>query len=404
MKWIRLRNKGSFDVIKAINLMGASVKVCDNPVGLYGSGSKFALGQALRQKINVKICCNGQQYTLIGVPEEFRGKMFEVVGFRTKTGKVIKTPITTDFGKEDWNDKFYILREFYSNLLDEGGEVHLTDGYEDYEEGFVDVYLPYNEFKEYVDNLDDYFNKQEHGTLKVGTGKVYKKSVYVGTIPDMKVDMWDDCVKITESRTMLLDSAESCLRDNLLDCLDEKVWQSFFESKKSGDIRIYDRTTLKEPIDKAFKAIYGEKYIICPNVQSILNNCVEEGFTPVVFSDKWDLKDLGLPNYLDKIRDIGCRSMNGAEAAMVDKALKAIHWIIGDRTFDIKVIENTELSRLGDANLSTGLIRLSQSSFNSFGELVRTVLEETSHVISKFGDYDRGFSAFFMDKIVEISI
>jgi len=105
MKWIRLRNKGSFDIKKSLNLIGASVKTCDNPIGLFGSGTKYALAQALREGITVKICSDGKEYTLFGKKEEFRGQVFDTVAFRSQTGTVIKTGIVSNFGKEDWTDQ-----------------------------------------------------------------------------------------------------------------------------------------------------------------------------------------------------------------------------------------------------------------------------------------------------------
>lgn len=402
MKWIRLRNKGDVDIIKAINIMGASVKECSDPIGLFGSGSKYALAQALRKNIAVKIYCNGRLYTMVGVTEEFRGKTFQMVAFKTSTGKVIKTPIAEDFGKEDWNDNFYILREFYSNLLDEGGEVHLVDGCDTGEEGYIDVYLPYNVFQEQIDNLDKYFESNPTGTLKEGSGRVYKKGVYVGTIPDLLLDMWDNSVKITESRTMLLESAETRLSYNMQECDDSKIWELFFNSKKSAEISLYLYSAQSEVIDTAFKAIHGNNYSICPKMDMIVSQCIGDGLTPVLLSDQWSFGNLKLPNYLNKLKDIGTRALNAAEQVIIDKALKSIAFITDGITFNITVIENPELARYGDANLLTGAIRLHPKNFTDYTELLDTLIHEIGHVITKASDYDKNFVRFFTMKLAKL--
>lgn len=404
MRWIRMSNSGSFDLEKRLKFAGASVKVKDNAIGQFGDGSLYSYSLACRLNLSMKIASNGNIYTLATLKDKFREKEFDVVAFKTQTGKVIRSPFVVDLGHFDWDQKFFVLRELYSNMLDENGEMDLVDGIQ-VEPNKTHVFLCYSEFKEEYDNIKDYFKDESHGTLKIGTGRVYKKGVYVGTIPDMKIDMWDDYVKITESRTMLMESAETCLRDRMEECKDETVWKAFFESKKSGDIRVYDRTVLREPIDKALKSIYGNNYLICPNVQGIIKDCVAEGFTPVIFSDKWDLNGLKLPSYLDKVKDIGCRALNDIEQVLVDKALNAIKWLTGDKVFEIKVIQDTELSRLGDVNLSTGLIRLSEEIFKDYKKLVETIIHETGHILSGgFGDYQRGFVDYFVSKLAEVSI
>ena len=120
MKWLRISNPGNFDVVKSISMLGASVKETDSPIGLFGSGVKFALAQAAREDIALKISTDEDIYSVCVGTDTFRDKEFSIVNLKSKTGKKIKTPMTTRFGAEDWTDSWFIFREFYSNALDEG--------------------------------------------------------------------------------------------------------------------------------------------------------------------------------------------------------------------------------------------------------------------------------------------
>ncbi len=403
MKWIRMRNTGSFDIVKAISMIGCSVKQNSDCIGLFGSGSKYALAQALRQNITIKICCDGKSYTLCGTSEEFRGKSFEMVSLRSNTGSLIKTSISSDFGKEDWHDKFFILREFYSNMLDENGICEIVDKLGEPEFGFVDIYLPYSEFSVYFDNIEHWFNKKPNKTVMVGSGIVYKKGVRVGQLDGIKLDIWHDDVRITECRAMEMYSAESKLGDVVESSIDEDVWKAFFESPKSTEISVWvSDTNIKQPVHNALVALYGSNYVICANAAPILDMVVADGKVPVIFSEKWSMKCLGLPNYLDICKDIGTREMTSEESAQVHKVLKSIEFMAGKDSYRIKVISDTELKRLGSANIGTGEICLNPENFKDIRELTKTLIHEIGHIRSKCGDLDRGFTDFFVSAIADL--
>lgn len=401
MRWIRLSNPGSFDLEKRLRLIGASVKEKDNCIGEFGSGLVMSLSSACRRGLQVKIATNQEIYTLTTVKDSFRDKEFEVVAFKTKTGRVVKSPFVSNLGSADWSEKWFIFRELYANMLDENGTMDLVDGLKT-EENSTHIFLPYNEFITEYNQIGDYFKTEESGTLKEGTGRCYKKSVYVGTIPNLNLDMWDDSIKITESRTMLLESAESCLSSNITNSDDSNIWKLFFESKKAAEISIYCYSDKKEVVDKAFRAIYGENYVICPKVDSIISQCIGDGLVPVLLSECWSMGNLNLPNYLTKLKNIGTRALNSAEQILVDKALKAIEFITDGIKLNISVIDNPELARYGDANLQTGEIRLHPKNFKDYTELLDTLIHEAGHVITKASDYDNKFLRFFTMKLAKL--
>lgn len=200
MSYIKMTNPGTFDIIKSLSLMGASVKTTDTPIGLFGSGSKYALAQAARLHIPITIV--GEQILqLTTTKDSFRGKEFDIVSLRNeKTGEVFPTGTTTEFGKEDWNDVWFIFREFYSNMLDEGGTASVVDSIDELETG-TSVYLPLEVFEDIWDNLPNYFNFQPNHTFRDGTGLVFKEGVFVGKL-ELPFDSWVNEVPITEVRTL----------------------------------------------------------------------------------------------------------------------------------------------------------------------------------------------------------
>lgn len=401
MKWIRMSNPGSFDLEKRLRLIGASVKEKDDCIGQFGSGLVMSLSAACRKNLQVKIATNQEVYTLTTVKDSFRDKSFEVVAFKTKTGRTIKSPFVSDLGAADWENPWFIFRELYANMLDENGTMDLVDGIQA-EEGCTHIFLPYNEFATEYNNTGDYFNSEPSGTLKPGNGRVYKKGVYVGTIPDLKLDMWDNSVKITESRTMLQESAMDCLSTNISKCKDSNIFKLFFESKAAYDCSIYLYEEKTEVVNEALKASYGENYCICPKVDMIINQCIGDGFTPVLLSENWSMSNLKLPNYLNKIKNVGTRALNIAEQALVDKVVKSIEFITGGIPLNIVVIDNPELARYGDCNKETGLIRLHPKNFDNYMELMDTIIHEVGHLITKASDWDSKFVRFFTMKLAEL--
>lgn len=101
-------------------LMGVSVKDNDSPIGFFGTGLKYALAATLRLGGEMHIIIDGKHYDVTSQSVTIRNKEFQqvVVG-----GKPLG--FTTELGKtwESWQ----IIRELYSNTLDERGTVTTDD-------------------------------------------------------------------------------------------------------------------------------------------------------------------------------------------------------------------------------------------------------------------------------------
>ncbi len=200
----KIENKGEVD-INAFRLLGASSKEGDDTkIGYFGSGIKYALASALREKIPIK-CFSGKKEIKISVKEEeMRGEKFEVICIDG-----IPTSMTTRMGK-DWQT-WFIIREFYCNAIDEGEETLGIDDDPKGEAGKTRIFIGMtDEVKSVFDNLDHYFSFKrtpihEHQGAKVfdRIGEkmtVYRKGIRVFNESESLYDYDFPSLDIDESR------------------------------------------------------------------------------------------------------------------------------------------------------------------------------------------------------------
>ena len=105
MQYIKISNNGVLDVPMSCNMLGASVKEKDDAIGMFGSGLKYALALACRMNVSVHIASGEDVYRVETIKRMFRGVDFDKVILRNIFDSTIyETPITTELGKQDWND------------------------------------------------------------------------------------------------------------------------------------------------------------------------------------------------------------------------------------------------------------------------------------------------------------
>ena len=127
------RNQGVLD-LRAITIMGVSVKMHDNPIGQFGTGLKYALAILARHELKVSLIVGDYFYRLRADKITIREKEFQqlfldrIVDLDTEQEVVVETeslPFTTELGKK-W-ELWMAFRELYSNAIDEKGEVYPTN-------------------------------------------------------------------------------------------------------------------------------------------------------------------------------------------------------------------------------------------------------------------------------------
>jgi hypothetical protein len=222
MTYIVIENKKEIPVA-AIWMLGATDKKSDALIGQFGSGMKYAIAAALRKGIEPIITTGKMKIIFTSAPVDLgRGSVLAIV---SQIGRRKETrDWTTELGKHDWKDRpdenisieWMILREFYSNALDEEQypqiyEVEKVRA----EKGMTKIYLPANDaLRQIARNLGDYFLQEARripisGTAtgavyhRTGKGKIYNRGVFVRSSPRETLYDYDFInLPITESRTI----------------------------------------------------------------------------------------------------------------------------------------------------------------------------------------------------------
>lgn len=121
MNAISFRNRSLIN-LRAVRTFGVSAKDCDNPIGFFGTGLKYAIAICLRLKCKVTLYRGTERYDFATTDVDVRNSSFRVV---TMNGEELG--FTTDLGKtwEPWQ----AFREIYCNTTDEDGSI--IEGYAD---------------------------------------------------------------------------------------------------------------------------------------------------------------------------------------------------------------------------------------------------------------------------------
>lgn len=97
-------------------VFGLSAKNTENPIGMFGTGLKYAIAVLLREGREITIWSGNERYEFTTQNSTFRDKEFSRVYCN---GELI--PFTTEFGK-NW-EIWMAYREIASNCFDEGGRI-----------------------------------------------------------------------------------------------------------------------------------------------------------------------------------------------------------------------------------------------------------------------------------------
>lgn len=121
---IILKNEGEID-INVITTMGVNIKDCDDPIGFFGTGLKYAIAVFLRERIDVRLFIGENEYTFHAEPRRIRNKEFNICKMVGKYDSM-DLGFTTELGK-NW-EIWQAYREIESNCRDEMGRVYKASG------------------------------------------------------------------------------------------------------------------------------------------------------------------------------------------------------------------------------------------------------------------------------------
>lgn len=95
-----------------------------NPIGVFGTGLKYAIAVLMRHDIKVTLFIGQEEYVFYTQQSDFRGKAFARIRMKKRKGLLSRwqyfdLPFTTELGKT-WK-LWQAFRELHANTLDEGG-------------------------------------------------------------------------------------------------------------------------------------------------------------------------------------------------------------------------------------------------------------------------------------------
>lgn len=187
MKYLRISNKGELD-IRLIALMGGTTKAGDKyKIGEFGSGLKYTLAYLFRNNVDFKIFVGKDQVKIDIETEDINGDIFEIICINGH-----RTSITTKMGLS-W-EAWMIVRELWSNALDEGGQERSTTEVTEGKEGDTTFFIQVTEpVRDVILNWGNYFihdqvpmSSSDSFNIYPGgqTLRLYKQGILIHEIKD----------------------------------------------------------------------------------------------------------------------------------------------------------------------------------------------------------------------------
>lgn len=402
----------------AFLLIGASTKTNDaSKIGEFGSGANYAAAWLLRNGYDFGVYSGKDLVTFSKVEKKLGDQTFEAIVVNDQ-----ETSFTTTMGKK-WK-AWYVLREFWSNALDEGGAsvelVEISMMNEDPskkiqgEEGVTRIYIEArDEVLDVWEQWDDYFAANrtdllaESNGMKVYAGGenliVYRKGIQVYSAQKPCAFHYDlDEIDINESR--------------VVSSMFELEWRLNYRFAEASEdlVRLFLKTVKDDHFESNLDYNNG-------SYSSTWSDII--GDRPVIpFSELSDYEDLvSLNNPVALPHGLARKLMLSHDVKHLAGELGSEGIYHADPTEDERlIIEQAQdaLAKCGYvleheikfckfktngvvAQALNGKIFLSSHACRSVFYCVTTLIEETEHHRTGFGDESRQFQQHFIDLYAE---
>ena len=412
-KYLKITNKGELD-IRLIALMGGTTKANDNyKIGNFGTGLKYTFAFLFRNKIDFKVFVGEKQVKVHLETERIKDEDFHIICINGH-----RTSITTRMGM-DW-EAWMIIREIYSNALDEGGATYeIVDCYNNTNDttSFYIELVP--KIMEVYNNWNDYFivgKEPFYNDGKVmlfpqtGTLKIYKQGILIHENKDQKslfnYDIKDAAInELREYKGFV----EGDISSILFNIKDKKVIQYFIENltKEHYESTIdydYDwgtsfNDTWKETL-KGVKIIHEKaksdieargikidtaKNIVVP--ESLYKGLTKqfEGIGALrVSKEVNDFYEIYNDKLHDKVKK--AQQLLDDSGYYIEPELTFIYGIFGDKTVLAKVSLDDKKIYMSEKHLDRDLF-----------SICCTLVEENEHYKTGLEDETRGFQQHFIN-------
>jgi hypothetical protein len=389
MKYIIFENAGLIDLL-AFNTFGASVKETDNPIGMFGTGLKYAIAVILREGGTLVLQRGTDIHTFKAKAMFMRGQAVEGVymdhqflGFTTQLGKFW----------EPWQ----AFRELYCNAYDEEeAVVRNSNGIPEAEKNKTRFIVYQEKFPEILEQLGSYFIDSRRVPLYKGaSAEIYHGESNVIFYKKVRAH---DCKKPTLATYNIISNSVDLTEDRTL----KYTWE-IDAVIRSTIINLKDKDLLKK-ILTAPKDTYESSI-----------DYYQAGFSPSDefletvselrkdFSVNLNLSAYGL--YLKHAKDID-RAEISAELDEVEQIVltRSIEFL-EELRFNVREYPIVVQDTLGKPNIlgmaENETIFISKSAFAMGTKIVaNTILEEYLHLKTRYSDCTRELQNHLFEIII----
>lgn len=355
-----------------------------NPIGRFGTGLKYAIAISLRLGWEIKITnyVNGvaDEHIFSLSKDTFRGQDIDVI-YDNKT----QLPFTAHYGShwEPWT----VLRELYSNTLDEGGWMEFNEV--DMHNGSV-IEIDSEDFYQVAKNYEDYFliGNSHAGNIVYDfgemqlldgkyAGKVFLKGVFIGNIKNAAYGYnLKSKIDLTEDRTI---KDEWNLGYNITGIISghayiPEIHDWMLSSGKAEESFCFTSYCFWHPTfqDAALAAKVAHPATLMKNINNNLPKAKAE-------------YALVEPEHVHSV--------------MLEKAINKIKRAGFNTDYTIKIVKTEDKHLI--AFVEHSVVHLSLQAFKNEDYLVSTLIEELAHC-EGYADETRSYETYLCDNIARL--
>lgn len=386
-------NNGILDP-RVITTMGVNVKPnSSSPIGYFGTGLKYAIATALREGGTITIRSGLAMYEFFTQKAEIRGKEFDLVYMQTigaigQDGQIVQLPFTLELGK-NW-ERWMVVRELYSNCMDEGGEVRVNDDSGGWETkidlgGFDDDWAGRGEWL----LMGEPFEKSEGLWIWPGESSfVYYHGIRVTKLDRPTKFTYDirSSQRLSEDRTLDTWTARSVIARSMLEDIGNR---GVLKAILTADGQCHFEGGMEYPSwggepSEAFLTTIKSAF---QNRRGVLNKSA---------------LDLARRHIREELVEESS-PISEIEQEALDKALKFLKEIIGFRVEEEIVVQDSLGDHWIQGMAAGGKIYLAKASFGKGTKfLASTLLEEHLHISEGLVDESRGMQDRLFDLVISM--
>ena len=381
MNTVSFQNKGLIDPI-AIKTFGVSAKDCDDPIGFFGTGLKYAIAILLRNKCEITIMRGLEEITFSTITQTVREQDFEVVCMNGEP-----MGFTLELGKT-W-EMWQAFRELYCNTLDEHGDTfgNAVFPQEDWTTIIVKGAAFYDEYTrrdkilltgkpDYCELLVEVHNRAH--------GAIHYQGVRVGAFERPPIMTYNIIghLKLTEDRTVdSMSAVNERIRIAVLKSTNKEFIKKFVTAPKDSYEATVDLNWFESP---------GETFMEV--MEEIPFQKIENGSLLTYFNKHRESRKVPQP----------VTSLTDIEKSQLEKAIAFSSLLdFPVDKFTIHVTDDLSDTTLGMAY--AGEIYVARRTFMMDTKMVAaTLIEEYIHIEKGFNDCTYPMQNFLFEKLVSL--